>query len=75
VLDLDTVVDPPRPRVTLLIKSVQPGQSLSGIRLGNQDDLPQDGQISFFLRTEIPAAFPVPKKSKLQLTTAQPTFF
>ncbi|HEY6337847.1 MAG TPA: hypothetical protein VIW68_05085 [Candidatus Sulfotelmatobacter sp.] len=57
VLDLDTTIAPPRPRVTLLSKSPRPGLTPSVIRLGNQEDLPQDGEISFFLNTEIPATF------------------
>ena len=67
VLDLDTVVEPPRPRVTLLNKSVQSGPTPSVIRLGNPDDLPQDGQISFFLKTEVPATFP--RAEKIEVAT------
>ena len=67
VLDLDTVVAPPRPRVTLLSKSVQSGPTPSVIRLGNPDDLPQDGQISFFLKTEMPATFP--RAEKIEVAT------
>jgi hypothetical protein len=37
----------------------------SVIRLGNQDDLPQDGQISFFLKTEIPMSFPRDEKIEI----------
>ncbi len=57
VLELDTIVEPPRPRVTVLNKSVQPGPTPSLIRLGNVDDLTQDGEISFFMKSEIPATF------------------
>jgi len=56
LLNLDTVVEPPRPRVTLLNKNVQVGASV--IHLGNADDLPQDGQLTFFLKTETPTTFP-----------------
>jgi hypothetical protein len=62
VLDLDTIVEPPRPRVTILNKSVQSAPIPSGIRLGNPDELPQNGQMSFFLKTEIPATFPRAEK-------------
>ena len=62
VLDLDTVVEPPRPRVSLLSKSIQSGPTPSVVRLGNTDDLPQDGQISFFLKAEVPATFPRTEK-------------
>jgi len=67
VLDLDTVVEPPRPRVTLLNRSVQTGSTPSVIRFGNSDDLPQDGQISFFLKTEVPATFP--RAEKIEVAT------
>ena len=67
VLDLDTTVEPPRPRVTLLSRSVQLGPTPSVIRLGNPDDLPQDGQLSFFLKTEIPATFP--RSEKIEVAT------
>jgi hypothetical protein len=55
ILNLDTVIEPARPRVTLLNKNVQAGASV--IRLGSADDLPQDGQMTFFLKTETPANF------------------
>lgn len=62
VLDLDTTINPQRPRVTLLSKSARNGLVPSSIRLGNQDDLPQDEQISFFLKTETPKTFPRDEK-------------
>jgi hypothetical protein len=65
VLDLDTTIDPARPRVSLLSKSIQPGPVPSVIHLGNQDVLPQDGQMSFFLKTEIPAAYPRDEKIEI----------
>jgi hypothetical protein len=67
VLDLKTTIDPARPRVTLLSKSIQAGPVPSVIRLGNQDDLPQDGQISFFLKTEVPEIFP--REEKIEVAT------
>lgn len=67
VLDLDTVVEPPRPRVTLLSRSVQSGPTPSVIRLSTPDDVPQDGQISFFLKTEVPATFP--RAEKIEVAT------
>ena len=65
LLNLDTVVQPPRPRVTLLNKNVQAGASV--IHLGNADDLPQDGQLTFFLKTETPATFP--RTEKIEVAT------
>lgn len=66
VLDLDTTINPPRPRVTLLSKSARSGAVPSTIRLGNQDDLPQDEQLSFFLKTETPKTFPRDEKIEVE---------
>ncbi len=57
VLDLQTTVQPARPRVSLVSKSVQAGSSASAIRLANQEMLPQDGKISFFVKSELPEKF------------------
>ncbi|MFZ0762148.1 MAG: hypothetical protein WAM69_19540 [Candidatus Sulfotelmatobacter sp.] len=75
VLDLETAVGPPRPRVTLLSKSVLPGPTPTVIRLGNSDDLPQDGQISFFLRTEKPATFPHGEKIEVAMDDGSASVF
>jgi hypothetical protein len=66
-LSLDTVIQAPRPRVTLVSKSVQAGPAPSGIRLGTQDDLPQDGKLTFFLKSENPASFP--RDEKIEVAT------
>jgi hypothetical protein len=60
VLDLPTSILPPRPRVLLIGKTVQPATSStqSAIRLANPDDLPQNGHLSFFLKTLAPTSFP-----------------
>ena len=60
VLKLQTTVEPQRPKLTLVNKRIQAAQS--AIRLGSPDDLPLDGQISFFVRSEIPARFPHDEK-------------
>jgi hypothetical protein len=57
VLDLQTKVQPPRPRVSLVSKSIKAGAIASGIRLADQELLPQDGTISFFVKTEVPDKF------------------
>ena len=72
VLNVETAVDPPRPRVTLLNKTIQPGPALSAIRLGNQDELPQDGKLSFFLKTEVPGTFP--RTEKIEVATAEASY-
>jgi len=62
--DLDAVVDAPRPRVTLIGKSVQMSASSndSHIRLGNQDELPQDAKLTFSIRAQTPAVFAYDEK-------------
>src|SRR6266404_1254778 len=57
VLELPTVVEAPRPKVTLVSKSIRPGAVPSAISLGSQEELPLDGQITFLLKTEIPNRF------------------
>lgn len=70
VLNVDTVVDQPRPKVSLLNKTVQTGPSPSSIRLGSQDELPQDGKLSFFLKAEVPGAFSRAEKIEVATTDA-----
>lgn len=59
VLSLATTVESPRPRVTLMGKSVQPSASgsASDIQLADQDELPQNAQLTFSIRAQIPTAF------------------
>ena len=72
VLNLEATIDPPRPEITLLNKSIQPGASPSAIQLGNQDELPQDGKLSFFLKTEIPDTFS--RTQKIEVATADVSY-
>ncbi len=60
VLKLQTTVKPERPKVTLQSKRIQAAES--AIRLSSQEDVPLDGRISFFVRSEIPAHFPHDEK-------------
>ncbi len=64
ILELQTAVAPPRPKVKLISKSLQPGQdpTPSTIRLISPDDVPQNGSLSFFLKTEVPTSFPRAEK-------------
>ena len=71
-LDLQTTVEPPRPKVDLISKSVQPGTAHSPVRLANQDSLPQDGRMTFFLKTEIPDSFP--RTEKIEVASADTSF-
>jgi len=59
VLNLATTIAAPRPRVTLIGKSVQPSASsaASDIQLTGPDDVPQNAQLTFSIHAEAPAAF------------------
>lgn len=73
ILELKTTVSTPRPRVALISKSIQMKTSTpSSIRLGNQDDLPQEGQISFFLKSQSPAKFE--RTEKIEVATSDRSF-
>lgn len=60
VVRVTATIDPPRPRVTLIGKSVQPSRSSgeSNIMLANQGELPQDARLTFSVRAQVPATFP-----------------
>jgi hypothetical protein len=72
MLNVEAVVGPARPKVTLLNKTIQPGPTPSAIRLASQDELPQDGKLSFFLHTEIPETFP--RSEKIEVATADASY-
>jgi hypothetical protein len=69
-LQLQATVAPPRPRLTLVSKRIQSARS--AIRLASQDDLPLDGKITFFVRTEVPAKFP--HDEKIEVATVDGLF-
>jgi hypothetical protein len=71
-LSVDTVVDQPRPRMTLLNQTIQPGPAPTAIRLGNPDELPQDGKILFFLSVEVPETFT--RAQKIEVATADGSY-
>jgi hypothetical protein len=59
ILKLETAVAAPRPKVTLIGKSVQPSASnaTSNIQLADPDELPQNAQLIFSIHAQVPAAF------------------
>jgi hypothetical protein len=71
-LELPTKVGAPRPRVTLVSKNIQLGDTPSTISLGSQDELPTDGKISFLVRSEVPEKFPLTER--IEVATADETF-
>jgi hypothetical protein len=72
VLDLPTKVEPARPKLTLMSKNIQPGDTPTAITLGSQNELPLDGQISFLLKSEVPARFP--RSERIEVATSDESF-
>jgi len=72
VLDLQTTVEPPRPKVSLMGKTIQAGPTPSAIRFATQDQLPQDSRLSFFVKTEIPDKFP--RNEKIEVASEDESF-
>jgi|SRR5580700_4557592 hypothetical protein len=58
-LDVAATVQPPRPKLTLLNKNIQPDATAtsSAIRLEGQDELPQNAKLAFSLKTQVPETF------------------
>ncbi|MGH9515844.1 MAG: hypothetical protein ACRD3P_09240 [Terriglobales bacterium] len=74
-LDLNTAIADPRPQVKLLNKSVQTAANTDRpvvIQLGNPNELPQDGRLSFFFKTQVPENFP--PAEKVEVATADESF-
>jgi hypothetical protein len=74
ILDLKTEVESQRPVVSVLSKSVQVDQTASPptVRLGSQDEMPQDGRLNFFLKAQVPETFP--PTEKIEVATADESF-
>ncbi|MFZ0197951.1 MAG: hypothetical protein WB523_11880 [Candidatus Sulfotelmatobacter sp.] len=73
-MDLKTAVEAPRPRVTVLSKSVLLDSSgpPATVRLENQDELPQDARLNFFLKAQVPENFSA--NEKIEVATADESF-
>ena len=58
-IDLNTLIDAPRPSAALIAKSVQPANSQgdSNIQLTDQNELPQDAKLTFSVRAKTPRSF------------------
>ena len=70
VLELMSTIQAPRPKVTLISKTIQAdaSSSTSPIHLGDADELPQNAQLSFALKSEVPPAFP--RDQMIEVATA-----
>ncbi|HKW18834.1 MAG TPA: hypothetical protein VJO35_15100 [Terriglobales bacterium] len=73
-LDLNTAIEAPRPKLSLLSKSVEAHNidSTLSIQLGNPDELPQEGRLNFFLKTQVPETFQ--PAEKVEVATADESF-
>jgi hypothetical protein len=74
-LDLNTPIAGPRPQLKLLSKNVQSTANSDAppvIQLGNAHELPQDGRLSFFLKTQVPENFP--PSERVEIATADESF-
>jgi hypothetical protein len=74
ILDLKAQVEAQRPTVSVLTKSIQidTAVSPSPVRLGSLEELPQDGRLNFFLKTQFPESFP--PSEKIEVATADESF-
>ena len=72
-LDLKTEVEAQRPAVAILTKSIQLDQSAPpAVRLGSDEELPQDARLNFSLKTQVPETFP--STEKIEVATADEAF-
>ena len=66
-------VDPPRPQVTLLSEGVQKDAAApSPVEMSKPDDLPVEGRLVFFLKSDVPAEFP--RDEKVEVAAADSSF-
>jgi hypothetical protein len=80
ILSLDTTVEPPRPSVALIGKSIVPAASSESgsvppfgqIQLTGPNELPLDAQLTFSIHAQAPAAFPA--DTKVEVATLQDSF-
>jgi len=74
VLDLQSTVAPRRPNLSVISKSVQYDDNgpTSLVRLGDSEELPQEARLNFFLKTQMPEAFPATEK--IEVATADDSF-
>jgi hypothetical protein len=73
VLSAPVTVLPPRPQITLLNTGVQNDPAAPPpVQLGSTDDLPVDGKLVFFLRSDQPANFP--RDEKVEVAAADASF-
>ncbi len=71
-LEVQATVETPRPKVTLLSKSLQSSSASSPVHFPKPEALPQDTRLSFFLKAEVPGDFP--RTQKIEVATVDGSF-
>jgi hypothetical protein len=71
-LNVQTTVAAARPKVTVINKTIQVGPSSGVLHLGSDDELPQDGKLTFFLKSEQPETFS--RDEKIEVATADSAY-
>jgi len=72
-LKAPVTVEPPRPQVTLLSEGVQQDAAApSPVEMSKPDDLPVEGRLVFFLKSDVPAEFP--RDEKVEVAAADSSF-
>jgi hypothetical protein len=68
-LDFSFTVQPPRPHISLINKSVQPATGTHGasIEFASADDLPLNAKLAFFVKSQNPTGFE--RSEKLEIAT------
>lgn len=72
ILSVPATIEPPRPKMTLVSKNLQQASLASPVHFGNPDELSQEGRLSLFLKTDIPAKFR--HSEKIEIATADGSF-
>jgi len=67
-LEVSATIQPPRPKVKLVSKTLQQATGTSPIHFAKADAMPQDSRMSFFLKSEVPAEFPRTQKIEVAST-------
>ena len=72
-LKAPVIVDQPRPKVTLLNEGIQQdGAAPSPVEMGSPADLPVDGRLVFFIKSDVPADFP--RDEKIEVAAGDSSF-
>ncbi len=72
-LKAPVTIDQPRPKVTLLNEGIQEdGTAPLPVEMSSPSDLPVDGRLVFFLKSDVPADFP--RDEKIEVAAADSSF-